>query len=398
MNISFFIARRLRQQEQKSFSATVSVVGVMSIAFSLFVMLISFSILKGFQQTIKEKIFSFGGHFQVKAYDVNNEYEENPVSVNTKLYKNYKKLLPEVQNIQVFAHKPGLLKTDDELLGVVFKGVADDFDVSHFKNYLTAGSFIHFPQDSAFSKEVVISQKIADKLRIKINDKVIIYFIQDPPRAKQLTVTGIYETSMEEFDENFIYGDIALLRNINDWADTLTGGYEIYLKDFDQMPIATEKLEEIRDFDMEVVSVSDRYATVFEWLELLDRNVIIFFWLILFVACFNMISILLILIMERTQMIGLLKTFGANDGQIRNIFIWKATNLILKGLLWGNIMGLGFCAVQYFFKIIPLDRHNYYMDAVPIAWDWLAFILFNLAVIVLVVAVLFLPVLIISRI
>ena len=395
MNFSYFISNKLQSTKEKSFSGTVSSIGIGAIAIGLAIMIISFSIAKGYQNSIKEKIFSLGGHLQVKQFNRNNSYEEVPISLNTNLFKNYKKLIPEIKSIHPVTQKAGLLKTDDELLGVILKGIDKNFNNTGFKENLIAGGLIDFPA-KGYSQDVIISKSISDKLSLKINDNVIVYFIQNPPKARKLTVKGIYETNMEEFDENLIIGDINLLRRINNWSDTVSGGYEIYLNKYENLPQTIEKLENIRDFDLEIVS--DKFVSVLDWLDLIYRNVFIFLILILFVAVFNMLSIVFILIMERTQMIGLLKSIGASDWMIRKIFLWKAVNLILKGLLWGNIAGLGFCCLQYYTQLIPLDKKNYYMSSVPIFWDWPMFFLLNLIIVGLVLSVMIIPTYMISKI
>ncbi|QHT71609.1 ABC transporter permease [Rhodocytophaga rosea] len=399
MNIALFIARRIQHTQGKSFSSTVARIGVASIAIGIAVMIVSFAILGGFKETIQRKIFSFGAHLQVNQFSVNRSFEELPVSTNTDLYQHYQKI-PEISSIQVYSHKAGLLKTEEDLLGVFLKGIGKDFNLQAFNQNMVDGKFISF-SDTAYSKEIVISRKIAAQLRLKVKDEVLLYFVQNAqsrPRVRKLTVSGIYETGMEEFDESVVLGDIRLIQRLNDWSDTLVGGYEIYLKDFAQLEPAADKVYDLMDFDMQVETIKDKYIQVFDWLSLLNRNVAIFLSLILFVACFNMVAILIILIMERTQMIGILKSVGATQSQVRRIFLLGGVQLITRGLLWGNVLGIGFCALQYYFKLIPLDVEAYYMNTVPIAWDWPIFILVNLAVLLLVTLVLIIPTIIIGRI
>jgi lipoprotein-releasing system permease protein len=222
--------------------------------------------------------------------------------------------------------------------------------------------------------------------------------VQNPPRFRRLTIAGIYSTGMEDYDQSLILGDINLIRQLNNWSDTLAGGFEVFLKDFDTLDEAQEELFELTNYGYYVEKVTDRNIQIFEWLNLLNKNVIIFLGLILFVACFNMVSILLILIMERTPMIGTLMAMGATHGQLRRIFITNGMLLLLKGMLWGNIIALGFGLIQQQFKLIPLDKENYYMDTVPILWDWPIIIGLNLLIFVLVMLILLIPSAIISRI
>jgi lipoprotein-releasing system permease protein len=397
MNISRFISNKIQHRENKSFSGTVSVVGIISIAISIAAMIISFAILRGFQETIREKLFSFGGHIQVTQYSLNNSFEDSPISLNTELYKNVEKKVSGIKNIQQYSQKAGLLKTDDDLQGVMFKGIGQDFDTTTFEQNLIKGHFIQL-SDTAETRQIIVSQVIASKLKLKVGDTLIIYFIQDPPKARRVSVAGIYESNMEEFDENIILGDIRLLRSITGWADTLTGGYEIHLKNFADIEKATAQIEALGDYDMDILPVTQKFKNVFEWLDLLNRNVFIFILLILVVASFNMISVLLILIMERTRMIGLLKAMGATYKQIRDIFLWNAAGLIIKGLAWGNLTGISFCAIQHYTHFIPLDHQTYYMSFVPISFPWFIFIGLNVVASMIILAVLILPTVIISRI
>jgi lipoprotein-releasing system permease protein len=245
---------------------------------------------------------------------------------------------------------------------------------------------------------MVVSRKLANQLNLKLNDDVFLYFVQTPPRVRKLTIAGIYETGMEEFDESIALCDIALLQRLNGWGSKEVGGFEIFLKDFAQIEETAGKVFNLMDFYMKVVPVTEQYLQIFDWLSLLNNNVAIFLVLILFVACFNMVAIVLILIMERTQMIGLLKALGSQDGQVRRIFLISGIRLVGEGLLWGNIVGIGFCALQYFFHLIPLDAEAYYMDTVPIEWNFPLILILNAAVFVLVTLILLIPTAIISRI
>lgn len=396
MNLSYLISSRINKANKGSFSAIIHKIAVASIALGLAVMIVSFLILKGFQQTISDKVVSFGGHLQVTRYTFGNMYAENPISNKLDFYQNPQKY-PLIEHVQQFAYKPGLLKTQDEVLGVMLKGLGKRFDRERFIPNMIEGTFPSM-EDTTVSTNVVISQKIADKLRLSVGDDVIMYFVQNPPRFRKLSVAGVYSTGMEDFDEALILGDIDLVRQLNNWSDTLTGGLEVYIKDFDKMNEAQEQLYELTNYSYYVDKITDRNIQIFEWLNLLNRNVVIFLGLILFVACFNMVSILLILIMERTPMIGTMMALGATNAQLRRIFITNGMLLVFKGIIWGNIIALGFGIIQQQFKLIPLDKENYYMDTVPILWDWPLIIGLNLLIFVLVMLILLIPATIISRI
>lgn len=401
MNLPYFISKKINKAENKSFSATINKIAVASIALGLATMLVSFLILGGFKRVITNKIFTFNGHIQVTKYSLDNSLQEEPISENNPLIQS-----PEqfdfIDHVQVFGHTAGLLQTDNEVYGAFIKGVGPNFDSLRFKDNLLSGSFIHFADSAgnspnSYSTQVLISNKIANALQLKVGDDVRMLFI-DPYRVRKLHVQGIYNTGIEEFDEQMIIGDIGLVRRINQWSDSLVGGIEIYLKDYDRMAEAENRLQNDLDYDLFVEKVGDKYVQMFEWLDLINNNVIIFLSLILFVACFNIVSILLILIMERTQMIGILKALGARNRQIRKIFRYNGILLIVRGMMIGNLIGIGFGLLQYFFKIIPLDPENYYMDYVPIHWDLLAIIGLNLLTFMIVVLVLNIPTMIILRI
>ncbi|MDF9800388.1 lipoprotein-releasing system permease protein [Catalinimonas alkaloidigena] len=401
MNLPYFISKKINKAENKSFSATINKIAVASIALGLATMLVSFLILGGFKRVITNKIFTFNGHIQVTKYSLDNSLQEEPISVNNPLIQN-----PEqfdfIDHVQVFGHTAGLLQTDNEVYGAFIKGIGPNFDSLRFKDNLLEGSFIHFSDSNdnspnSYSTEVLISNKIANTLQLNVGDDVRMLFI-DPYRVRKLHVRGIYNTGIEEFDEQMIIGDIGLVRRINQWSDSLVGGIEVYLKDYDAMAEAENRLQNDLDYDLFIEKVGDKYVQMFEWLDLINNNVIIFLSLILFVACFNIVSILLILIMERTQMIGILKALGARNRQIRKIFRYNGILLIVRGMMIGNLIGIGFGLLQYFFKIIPLDPENYYMDYVPIHWDLLAIVGLNLLTFTIVVLVLNIPTIIILRI
>jgi lipoprotein-releasing system permease protein len=262
---------------------------------------------------------------------------------------------------------------------------------------LVAGQFLSYP-DSAASDQVLISRKMADKLRLKVGEEALFYFIQNPPRIRRFNVAGIYQTGLDEFDEVYVMGDIRQIRELNAWPDSLVGGYEVVLRDFRQLDPVYDNVLGSLPYDLKLDKITDQYAQLFDWLQLLNRNVVIFLILIIFVATFNMVATIFIMILERTNMIGVLKAIGATDNQIRSMFFFRGLNLTIKGILYGNLIGLGFCAIQYFFHIIPLDPENYYMDRVPIHWDPLIIVLLNVATFGMSLLAVLIPTFLISRI
>lgn len=395
MNFPLFISNRISKESTGSFSTIISKIAVISIALGLSVLILSFMILYGFKTEIKEKIFSFSGHLIINKYTLSTSFEETSIVVDDSLM-NLVKSYPLTSRVQPFAMKAGLLKTDEEVQGVLVKGVDESFDTASFSKHLIKGRFPDFSGEK-YSTEVALSSKIASYLKLDIEDEVLIYFVQNPPRFRRLQVMGIYETGLEEFDEKIIIGDLDLVRRINNWPDSLAGGLEVFITDTDELEKAEHDLFNSVGIDLYVDKVSDRFIQIFDWLNLLNRNVVILLTIILFVSGTSIISIMLILIMERTQMIGVLKALGSSNKFIRNVFLWNGVQLLVKGLLLGNLIGISLGALQYFLKIIPLDATNYYMSHVPIQFDFLTILWLNLSVLGLIGLTLLIPVSIITK-
>ncbi|MEP5613945.1 MAG: FtsX-like permease family protein [Cyclobacteriaceae bacterium] len=395
MNFPYFISNRISKESGGSFSTIISKIAVISIALGLSVLIMSFMILYGFKNEIKDKIFSFSGHLIISKYTLSTSFEETSIVVDDSLI-NLVENYPLTSRVQPFAMKAGLLKTDEEVQGVIVKGVDSSFDTVSFAKHLIKGRFPDFSGEK-YSTEVALSNKIATYLKLVVEDEVLIYFVQNPPRFRRLQVTGIYETGLEEFDEKIIIGDLDLVRRINNWPDSIAGGLEVFITDTDELEKAEQDLFNSVDIDLYVDKVSDRFIQIFDWLNLLNRNVVILLTIILFVSGTSIISIMLILIMERTQMIGVLKALGSSNKFIRNVFLWNGVQLISKGLLLGNLIGIALGALQYFLKIVPLDAANYYMSHVPIQFDFLTILWLNLSVLGLIGLTLLIPVSIISK-
>lgn len=352
----------------------------------------------GFQETVKNKVYGFTGHLLITKFTMSNAMEEPAMNFHLKVYDEPQQF-PYVRHVQEYAHKGGLIKTSsNEVLGVFVKGVGPRFDAEAFGVNMVEGKFIDFP-DSAHAGQAVISRMIADKIDAKVGDALIIHFFQDPPRFRRLKITGIYETNLSEyFDGRFVISDIRMIQRLNDWSDSIAGGLEVFVQRESQAELALEKIGESMDFDLSIELVKDKFMQVFEWLNLVRRQVNILLAIILIVVCVNMISIVLILVMERTQMIGLLKAMGARNGFIRSIFIFNGVNLIFKGLVLGNALGLLACFLQWKFHLVKLNPHDYYMSYVPIGWHWDIVLVLNVLTFLVVTLVLLIPTMVIARI
>ncbi|MFD2936639.1 ABC transporter permease [Spirosoma flavum] len=398
MNVPVFLARKVRHAPEGSFSATVTRVGIASIALGLAILIIAFAVLFGYKRAIEQKIFQFGAHLQVSKFTNNASYEQTALPLNTKLYLDSTRTLG-VRHIQAVALKAGILKTSEELTGVILKGVGRDYDWNLFRGSLIAGKVPIVGADTGSgSTELLLSQLMANQLNVTVGESIPLYFLGNPPRARKMTVVGIYETGLEEVDKTIALGDIRLVQRLNHWGPDSVGSYEIFVNDFDQLKSAADNVFAVMTPNMRLTRVTDQYRPLFDWMLLLDRNMVILLTLITFVASFNMVSVLLVLMMERTPMIGLLKALGGTNSFIRRMFVFVGMNMVGWGLLIGNVVGLSVCFVQERFKLIPLDPKNYFISYVPIAWDWPTILALNVATLVLIGLVLWLSTIIINRI
>ena len=396
MNLPLFISKRISKPGLQTFSSLIHKIAIVSISVGLGIMIISYIIMGGFEDTITNKMVGFVGHLQVTKYTLNSTYEELPISKEDSIYQ-FINDLSYVKHIQGVAHKVGLIQTDEEIHGIVFKGVDENFNLEQFGQVISEGRVIDNKTGQP-SYEIMISKKIADLLKISLQDEIRIYFIQNPIRVRKFKIVGIYTSGMEEFDEQLLIGDIRIIQQLNDWRNSLVGTLEVFIDDFDKLEAAEEELFRRTQYDLFVDKITDKHIEIFDWLSLVNRNVTILLTLILFIASFNMVSVLLILIMERTQMIGVLKAIGASNKFIRQIFTYHGIRLIVLGLVWGNIIGLSFGFIQDKFKLISLDPVNYYMEYVPIKWEWTGIIGLNILTFTVVTLVLVIPTLLISKI
>lgn len=377
-------------------------IGVAGVAIGIIVAILTFAVLFGYKDAIQQKVFLFGSHMRLtKLISGNSLYDEAPIAETEYLNRTFAEI-PELTRWQGIIHKSGVLKTPSEMKGVIFKGVGKDYDWERFRSCLVDGDLpdlVRSVQDTSYTTEVVISSKISRELMLSVGDKVLMYFVQSPPRVRNLTVVGIYETGLvEEFDDKMLIGDIGLLQRINNWDPSTVGSYELYIRDFADLDNVYRKVYDEMPPDLFLVKITDLQRLLFEWLKLMDTNTTVLITLVLIVACFNMISVLLIMIMERTPMIGLLKTLGSSNQQIRQIFFNVGLHILWKGLLYGNLIGISLCLIQKYLKIVPLDPVNYFVDTVPILIDWPTIAWINLATIVIVGLIILIPTSIISRI
>jgi len=407
MNFPWFIAKRLikGRREGTSFSRPINVIAITGISLGLAVMIIAVATLTGFKKQITNKVVGFGSHIQLLNFDSNISFETTPVTLNDEFLSKVKNTRG-VKHVQGFATKAGIIKTEDNIQGVVLKGIGSDYDWSYFKSSIVDGSVFEVSDTAASaSTKVIISSKVASMLKLKTGDSFAMHFIQDPPRMRKFTISGIYETSLEEFDKIFVFCDIRNIRRLNGWADNQVSGLEVFIDDFDKIDLMTYALSDAVGYRLDenqvrvkVVNVVEKYPQIFDWLNFQDLNVIVIITLMLLVAGFNMISGLLILILEKTNMIGVLKALGSEDKTIRRVFLYQAAYLIAKGLFWGNVIGIGLAMIQLKTGLISLNPSTYYLKTVPINLDALHVLFLNAGTMAIIILMLLIPSQLVSRI
>lgn len=403
MNLELFIARRLfgtRKGEHRISKPAVTI-AQWGVSVGIIVMIVSMCIVVGFKHEIKEKIIGFGGHIQVRNYEA-ADFGEKPVTVTPDDIGTLESI-PGVQHIQQFIQKPGLISVGDEFEGIILKGIGEGYDTTFIASHIVEGSFPHF-NDTAASNKIVLSRLIANKLNIAQGDKINIYFVQNGIKARRMTVEGIYETNLNEMDELLAITDIYTTRRLNGWNSNQSAGLEISVTDYDNVATIRDSMissiEEIADRHRQglyVQTVEEMNPRMFAWLEVLDGTVWIILVLVLGIAGFTVISGLLILILEKSNLIGVMKALGAQNASVRKIFLYYAMFIIGRGMLWGNIIGFALCLLQQTTGIVALDPTMYYMDRVPIMFTWWLLPM-NIAMFIISVAMLVLPSMLISRI
>jgi lipoprotein-releasing system permease protein len=373
MNAEFFIARRIYSNKdgKRNVWPPAIRVAVISMALGLAVMILSVAIVIGFKKEVRNKVIGFGSHIQLRNLDSNVSYETHPVAISDTLMDEIRRT-PAIRHVQKFATKPGIIKTDDNSLGIILKGIDEDYDWNFFRSSLLEGEILSVHPDS-ITNNVLISKTIADKLNLKLGDSFVSYFIQEPIRARRFTITGIYRTNFVDYDKLFILSDIKQIRRLSGWDEDMVSGLELLVKDYNRLDDTSlqlyYELQTRRDRlgnSFYICSVKDLNSMIFAWLDVLDTNVVVILILMLMVAGFSMISGLLIIILERANMIGILKTLGENNTCIRKIFLYVAAFLIGKGLLWGNAVALSVIFIQQQIGVFKLNPETYYVPEVPV--------------------------------
>jgi lipoprotein-releasing system permease protein len=399
VNLPVFIAKRLSGKDKENLSGPVIRIAVTTIALGIAVMILAVAVLVGFQSEIRNKVIGFSAHIQIDNFDANSSYEASPVSMDQPFYPDLEDV-ENIRHIQVFALKAGIIKTEDQLHGVILKGIGADYDWDFLKKHLVSGSTFH-EFDSAASSELLISGKISSKLKLKAGDEVRMYFLsgsEAQPRGRKFTISGIYETGLEEFDETYVIGDIRHIQSLNNWDDGMVSGFEVFIDDFKSLDKTGEIVYQTIGYDLNAETVTDSYPQIFDWLRLMDINVVIILVLMILVAGITIISTLLIMILERTNMIGILKALGIKNNDLRKLFIYLTARIILRGMLWGNLFGIGIAVIQHYTKALPLDEESYYISYVPVSLSLSHILMINGVTFILCLLLVLIPGYIIGRI
>ncbi len=402
LNLEYFIAKRLitAKDYKSSISAPIIKIAISAIAIGMIMMIISVATGIGLQQKIREKVSAFNGHIIISNYD-NNQSEVTLVSISKKqdFYPKFTSV-PGVQHIQAIASKAGIIRTETAFEGIIFKGVGVDYQWSNIKEYIVSGELPDFSK--GLNSEVLISQFLANRLDLKVGDSFNTFFIKEDqnklPNSRRFVIKGIFNSGFQEFDATYIIGDIRHMQRINKWTPDQVGAFEVFVTDFNSIEATGEQVYEHTSSTLDTKTIIEKYAYIFEWLQLFDFNILVILAVMILVATINMVVALLVLILERSQMIGILKALGADNWSVRKIFLYNALYLIGKGLLWGNLIGISLLLIQQYFGIIQLNPENYYVDQAPVYLNWGYILLLNLLTVTVCFLVLLIPSYIITKI
>jgi lipoprotein-releasing system permease protein len=394
MNLQYFANQLLfnASSQKEALGGTPILVRIarIGITVGIAVMLISVSVVTGFQHAIRDKVAGFGSHITIANYDNNESLEPVPILGNPP-YLNQLKTLPGIEHVQQIATKAGILRVNDEIEGIVVKGIGADFDWSFFQKNLVEGS-IFLTSDTAKSRNIIVSKDLCDRLNLNVGDPVQVFFIQKNDRlVRKFTITGVYKTGFSDFDRVYVLADIAHIRRLNEWTSDQTGVLEVKVEDFETMAPLADRMEEIIGFDQKATTILEQKPWIFDWLNLLDMNAIIIIVLMLIVSAINMVSAMLTLILEKTQVIGILKTLGMDNKSLKKIFALGGLKIASWGFVWGNILGIGLLVFQYYTHAVQLDETNYYVAYVPVNLDIRNFVLVNLISLIMLAISTYLP-------
>ncbi|WP_264525418.1 ABC transporter permease [Flavobacterium sp. N502536] len=402
MNLEYFIAKRLitARDFKSSISAPIIKIAISAIAIGMIMMIVSVATGIGLQKKIRDKVSAFNGQIVISNFDNNNsEVTLVPISKKQEFYPNFKSV-PEVSHIQAIATKAGIIRTENSFEGIVFKGVGADYDWKNIEEYLVEGKLPDYTK--ALNEDVLISRFLANRLHLKVGDSFNTFFIKEEkgkmPNSRRFKIAGIFSSGFQDFDATYIFGDIRHIQRINKWSADQIGAFEVFINDFDAIKTTGEKIYYQTLSNLDTKTIIEKYSYIFDWLQLFDFNIIVILGVMILVATINMVVALLVLILERTQMIGILKALGANNWTVRKVFLYNAFYLIVRGLFWGNLIGIALLLIQQQFGVVSLNPENYYVNQAPVYFNWGYIVLLNLLTVGVCFIVLLIPSYIITKI
>jgi lipoprotein-releasing system permease protein len=402
LNLEYFIAGRLikAKEHKSSISAPIIKIAISAVAIGMIMMIISVATGIGLQNKIREKVSAFNGHVVISSYDDNqSEVSTDPISMRQDFYPKFN-IAEGITHIQAVASKAGIIRTAESFEGIIFKGVGADYKWSNLEEYLVEGALpvpTHKP-----TNEVIISRFLANRLNLKLGDNFNTFFMKQGenqlPNLRVFKIGGIFDSGFQEFDATYVIGDIRHVQRINKWRADEVGSFEVFIDDFTEIESKGKEIYTATGSTLDTQTIVEKYAYIFDWLKLFDFNIIVILGVMILVATINMVVALLVLILERTQMIGILKALGADNKMVRKIFIYNALHLSVRGLFWGNLIGIGLLLVQKFTGVISLNPENYYVTEAPVHFNWFYILLLNFGTVAVCVAVLLIPSYIITKI
>lgn len=402
MNLEYFIAKRLISVENRksTISTPIIKIAIAAIAIGMIMMIVSVATGIGLQQKIREKVAAFNGHIIISNYDDNqSQVSVEPISLNQRFYPKFNSI-EGINHIQAVASKAGIIRTAAAFEGIIFKGVGKEYQWKNVSEYLVAGKLPDVSHD--LNSQVLLSKFLADRLNLKVGDNFNTFFMKDKsnqlPNLRVFQVTGIYNSGFQEFDSAYIIGDIRHVQRINKWQPNQVGAFEVFIDDFTKIKEIGEEVYSETNSTLDTKTIVEKYYYIFEWLQLFDFNILTILIIMIVVATINMVVALLVLILERTQMIGILKALGADNWSVRKIFLYNAFYLIIRGLFWGNLIGIGLILIQQYLGIVKLNPENYYVSVAPVDLNWLYLLGLNLGTILICLLVLLIPSYIITKI
>jgi lipoprotein-releasing system permease protein len=402
LNLEHFIAKRLitAKDHKSSISAPIIKIAIIAIALGVIMMIVSIATGIGLQQKIRQKVSAFNGHIIISSFNGNeSDVSTEPVSTNQKFYPKFKNI-DGISHIQAVASKAGMIRTESAFEGIVFKGVGKDYNWDNLKEYLTQGSIPNLK--SELNNEILISEYLANRLNLKLGDSFNTFFMKEGenklPNSRRFKIVGIYNSGLQEFDSAYIIGDIRHIQKMNKWRPDQVGSFEVFVDDFTKIEEKGEEVYNEISSMLNSQTIVKKFSYIFDWLKLFDTNIIIILIIMIVVSTINMVVALLVLILERTQMIGILKSMGANNWAIRKIFLYNAFYLIVRGLFWGNLIGIGMLLIQKYFGVIKLNPESYYVNVAPVDINLGYILLLNIGTVAICLLVLLIPSYIITKI